>query len=323
MKKTILFAYMAIALFTQCKKSRHNLEEDIKREFEAKLHPKLKNIAVISQNDVYYLPELESTPVRLTNSPTLTKTKVKVSHDGTKVAFLNASSQPVILGTDGKEIATLSNYSSVTKVDWSQDDKTLIILSNNQFYFYGPALNIPIMTYKGTPFSNIYGGYIDVHSFAVSPSNDLLYSFQIYESSYYSYGNYYEKVIFKANGSTTDELLLSDSQYDQGSELNFVNGTQDMAIGIKATNSPNLVGTLKLYRYGSSYSYTSFSSSSYPYICPIYRSDLSYFLAGQRDDSYSTERYVVASTRNGAYGQRDVTLSQFYGSPGQLYLDWK
>ena len=325
----ILTLLCMILLFTSCKKSKRNLEEDIKLDFSQKLNPSAQNIAVISKNDVYYFSDLKYSPARVTNTPNEVKTNIKVSYDGSKVAFLNATGYVEIWKTSGELVEELTNYYNPTCFNWSANGETLYLLVGNTINFYGPSLKIPDLTNDGVKLSNIFNGYVEVSAVAISPRLDILYSYTIRTSSGY-YGYTYEaNTVFKEAGSTEEVILSTNSSsysdVTSASDLNFANATNDMLISISnpsydSNYSNSLVSELNVYYYKSK-SLRTRITNSYNMVNPVFRSDLSLYVSGTR--GYSSDNFVL--TLNRAYNSQTPakTLSDYSGTDETFYCDWK
>src|SRR4051812_38734483 len=55
------------------------------------------HVAAIINNDIYYFARLDSVPKRLTFTPSLVKSHVKLSADKTQIVYLNDIGTPVII----------------------------------------------------------------------------------------------------------------------------------------------------------------------------------------------------------------------------------
>ncbi len=322
--KTNIFLFIGLVLlFVQCKHTKNDINEQLKAQFNAQLHPTFKNIAVIYDNDVYYLSDFNASPVQLTSSAFSTKTKVKVSHDGTKVAYLDANNNPVIIDVATKLSTTITDYSNVKKVEWSGDDKTLCILANNSIYFHGPALNIPLLSFSGS-------GTPTIISFSVSAQGDVAYCYYTYTyDSYYGYYyyNYYASYKKNTGGIASTENVFFTYSYSSyyGStgiyqyEVDFAPASTTVNLSVPSTsgNSP-LSSSIQVYPDPTSTNYSTYSVSMYS---PVYRPDLGIIVGF--DYNSNVGNYQLAAQNTSYYYANPTYGSQFNNSDGVCYLDWK
>lgn len=98
--------------------------------------------------------------------------RVAISNDGTKVAYTDANGMPIIVDTLGNILHQLSQYSDVMDLGWAGNDSTLYILTNNQVFFFGPALDLP------TPLFDIPANAqnVTITSLDINDNLDVLYS---------------------------------------------------------------------------------------------------------------------------------------------------
>src|SRR4051812_22498575 len=123
MKRYLYIICLAITyLGTGCQKDPYPyITKDAADEIYAAQHPNVTNVAFIYNNDVYYAADIEKTPVRITTTATFKKF-IKMSHDHTKFAYLNAGGNIEIVDNAGKLITTLA-YNAIKSFDWTADDK--------------------------------------------------------------------------------------------------------------------------------------------------------------------------------------------------------
>ncbi|MFL5762523.1 MAG: hypothetical protein ACJ77K_01195 [Bacteroidia bacterium] len=198
MKKAVYLFYLALSMlfFYGCEKSPYVPKAVIDHIRDSIANAKrIEHIAFIYNNDVYYLGNIDVPAVRLTNTPALSKTKVALSHDLQKIAYINSAGNPEIIDRNGSITATLTSYTSVTQMDWSNDDATLYMLIGNSFSYYGAPISHPPLNFSGVP-----GTMQQVLSATLSKDNDLAYVVEYFDP----FAGYQQRLILKKNdGSGT------------------------------------------------------------------------------------------------------------------------
>ncbi len=304
MKKTLLIV-TAYLLLTACSKNPF-VSKEVIDEIEKKANPTIGNVAVIYNNDVYYYADFLKPSIQITHSPSEIKKQVRINHAGTKIAYLNSAGTPVIIDLSGNTLATLTQYTSVDKIDWTFDDNTLYILTGNQLYFYGATPSIPTITYVGV-FETV-----DLQNVALSKNNDLAYIFR-----YFSFSDGYRtKVIFKRNGSNTEVSMELEgySSFDFKT-LCFPEG-DELMVGFDPYNEPDVVSRIYIYKGGNSYVSSKFDNSQ-NYTTPVYKSSVICMISGYQNSS----GYYLASNR---YGYKDnIYYSSVNNDTNPIYTDWK
>src|SRR6185312_9584066 len=134
---------------------------------------------------------------------------VRMSHDHSKFAYLNAGKQIVVVDSTGKQVTTLSQYTQVKCFDWSADDKTLYILNGNTMAYYGPAMNLPA-------FSIPSGSDQSVSWVSVSMQGDFAYVAHWFD---FSYGDQYQLVV-QPHGNGQKFVYTNPDEY--GYEMDYV-----------------------------------------------------------------------------------------------------
>ena len=272
-------------------------------------NPAVQNVAFIYNNEVYFLADFDNSAQKITSSGGIKKF-VKVSHDHTKFAYQNVSGNVEIIDKTGKLITTL-NYSGIKSFDWTADDKTLFILSNDNLYYYGTALNLSI-TYPG-----ITPGYTtEILSASISLKGDFAY---IIHYSAYTYGDKYRLVIKPAGGGTTITYDNNTVPYSMN-YVQFSANLQDMTVGYRdPTYSANSFERVEFFTGLGAYPKFSFESSS-TYGTPVYNSTLNYTVCTVGDAN--SGKFTLSAFANSSSLKTKIQ-AQYTTTGNGLYTDWK
>jgi hypothetical protein len=311
MKQQFIFLLLVVFTSVQCKNESPFVSKDIIDAMEDKQNPKIGNIAVICNNDIFYIKKITDIPKQLTTSSSIEKKDIKISHNGEKIAYLDSSGTPVIIDNMGKILNTLVQFKNVKCMDWSANDETLYMLINRKVDFFGPALTIPAITYSGvasnvTPILNFI---------TISSNNDIAYS---YETS--TFDGTFHTVIFKKNDNSNNEQRLAYVRDMLVKHLLFVNITDELMVGYDWYDS-RIISKIEVYPYLSVYPSTILESSE-QYMDPIYRTDLQYLVGGYKDANSNI--FKIAATRflmseKGNYYFNNLSTQNY----SRLYVNWK
>lgn len=313
--KKIYFISLAFLLLVGCQTDNPFLSDEVIAEFFARKVPKpVEHVVVIVDNDIYYFRNFDSIPRRITSSPTEKKTHIKISNDHQKIAYLNASGNPVIIDTTGNVLATLSQFNSIKQMDWSNDGATLYMLINNDIQFYGPAMDIPEIDIEHSQ---------QVLSAAITKNNDLIYILQ--HHPFYHRPN--ELVIRKSDG----EDLVVEENTDHFGDMSTVNISKDGDYVLVGYSYFNLdYEEIDLYPMYGTRAATTFGLGSTNYTEAHYDHFSKYLVAGQRGSSAHDFTLIADFTydpfltdEENSDKNRDKYLTEFKGSTGKLWIDWK
>jgi hypothetical protein len=306
----ILFCY---ALFIMgCTKESPYVSEDIINEIKAIYSPsKYMHIAFVYNSDIYYLKDGQSTPKRLTFSPQISKTKIRISYKHNKIAFLRNDVIPTIIDTSGNVISELTQYNGVKQMDWSNNDSALYMLINNTFVFYGTKINIPQLTIPNDIPVNVGATII---SASISSKNDIAYII--------GYSDLYgakKRLIVKSSNGT--EILNSNSEDKYMQYVCFSGNASDFVVGYTDYNSSeNLFIKISLFSDLKKYpKQTLESSSSCFYITPNYRSDINAIVTTYKNSSTSNATIIFREIGM----DNDLLLNDFSSSNNNLIVNWK
>ena len=273
-------------------------------------NPVMKHIAVIHKNDVYYLPAVNGSAVRITNTPTLYKRMLSMSHNHKKFAFLNGSAI-VIVDDSGKQLARLTQYSNVKCFDWSANDETLYILSDNTMYYYGPSMNLPPFT-----ISYPYSSYTtDVLWASVSSKGDFAY---VFSGLSVTAGYYTTRLVIKPAGGGAD-VVYQPSGSDQMVYAAFSSNERDIVVGIAASTYSKSLEKLLFFSGLKNYPDFHIQSSEF-YSTPRYNSKEKFMVCGYGSGRSDT---LKLSSRCVTNFSKSITRNDFFNENDFLYTDWK
>ena len=291
------FHFLLVMLFlTSCEKN-----EEFPEVTEP--NPELKDIIYIENNDIILLPDTIADPFNVTNTPEITKLRIKISHDHQKIAYYDYIAKLiVILNRSGDTLNTIT-VPYAKSLDWSLDDQTLYYLYDNEIHFFGDSLDCPsIPQFPG-------GNVIEA---SISANLDLAY---IVEQFSFEQG-YTQELKIIAHGST-DIITIENNQNYEMTYVNFSSNESDLTVGYEWLN--NKLAYAECYS-GLSVTPDFNTQFNFDFFCPIYRSDLKCMVLGVID-SWSYHK-VMAWKLN-----QDNQLKLFYESSniydGSSYLDWK
>ncbi len=293
-------------------------KEDV-RKIDSTVHPAIKNVAFIYNNNIYYAADLNKPVTQVTTDGSALKL-VKMSHDYSKFAYLNASNRIVVIDNKGSVITTLSQYTQVKSFDWSADDKTLYILNGNAMAYYGTSMNLPAFTYPGI----VNGSTTEVLSVSVSMQGDLAYVVHGYN---FIDGDKYELVIQPASGG---QLIEYDDPEDDVYTMDYVNfsfNKQDLLVGYRESDDQSgRLETVKIFTDLKAYPDFTYGGSTTS--TPVYNSSLNYLVGGSTDNNTNTiapaalylGQNPVYTSANTA---KSIVLTNYSFSGINLYSDWK
>lgn len=184
MKRSYLHIILlaGVLLFSACEENPFLTKEEAEKQVEQintgndPFHA-IQNVVAIINNDIYYFNTLDAEPRQLTDTPGSVKTDVKLSFDKTRIAYLNASGNPVIIRADnGEHIETLTQYEYVRQMDWAKDQLTLYMLIDDEVVFHGTPLEV-IQPYTVHPWD-------DVSSFSMNSIGDQGYFIAHYDDAF-------------------------------------------------------------------------------------------------------------------------------------------
>jgi|GEM_PF-1178860 len=322
MKKTIytLLAVCLVSLFACQKDPYPYITLDEAKKIDSLVHPAIKNVAFIYEGNVYYVADFTKPVVQITKDGSAGG-PVKLSHDGTKFAYLTAPNNIRIVDNKGAVLTTLSQYSDVKSFDWSADDKTLWILNGDDIAFYGPNMKLPGISYES------FRKYSEqeILSASVSINGDLAYIIKAFD---FFTGVQYELIIERADKGPAIEYR-PDGFSGKPDYVSFSAHNQDLVVGYIDVNSYFSNGpqqNLEYFTDLNSYPAGHFGTVLTP--TPVYNSKLNYIVAaGQNKGGTRVPAAFYLGTGEttvftGANVAQNLFLDKF-GFSGVLYIDWK
>jgi hypothetical protein len=264
------------------------------------------HIAAIINNDVYYFARLDSVPKRLTFTPTVNKTDIKLSADKTQIAYLNNIGTPVVISAvDGSVIATLTAFSYVRQIDWAKDRKSLYFLSEQKIYTYGAPLTVsqPQTTYP----------WDEVSSFSMNAKGDQGYFIKYY-------GDFQYTLKYVSSSKSLDKSLKT---FDQNSYnfIDFYDNNGNFMLGSRdASKAFSRIVCVEDYNFYTAYYWDYEAMTS-----PEFSSDHEILLYGTMNNQVYQIKAVYLGTEayegHGLYDVLTKTITE-YTSKSPIYLDW-
>lgn len=308
MKVSIYFTAI-ILLFTQCRKENPYVDESVIKALELQNQGDgIQNVAIIFNNDVYYLNNFDAAAaVRLTNSPTIVKSYVALSYDKSKIAYVENGNKLVIIKTaDGKVIDSKSGYTYINQIGWSGSDKSLFIREGNSLSYYGEPLGFPDIDLNKLYTERLY-------SISLSKNGDWIYIRDRYD---FWNGTRRELVIVKAN---KEELTFIGEFSPKMSYVQFSANGRDFVVGL-IHSTGNYLDILELYNDYSGIPVQTWQSSE-KYSFPNYNRDVGYFVCGKTNTDGITMRLTAIYTLLEA--GKDKFRDEFNNTNNPLFVDWK
>ncbi|MGZ3890534.1 MAG: hypothetical protein ACXVI9_08530 [Mucilaginibacter sp.] len=287
--------------------------EEVKK-IDSVAHPAIKNVAFIYKNNIYYVADMTKTATQITTNGSAARF-VKMSHDHTKFAYENAAGTIIVVDNKGAVIATLSQYTKVSSFDWSKDDKTLYILNNSTLVYYGPAMNLPSITYPGI------SGNGNATCASVSPNGDLAYVIHWFD---FSYGDEYKLVIKPANNGPVTTYSNPENTGLVMDYVNFTSNTTDFVVGYGSpTGRQSMVEFFSGVNNFPKLTYGGSTTST-----PIYNSTLNYLVGGSFNSGANTIAPAALylgdpSEFQDANIPTTIVMKQYSATGSNLYTDWK
>lgn len=306
---------LVILLASSCQKGPYPyITLDQVKKIDSVDHPAIKNVAFIYKGNVYYVADMTKAPTQITTNGSAARF-IKMSHDHTKFAFENASGIIVVVDNTGTVITTLSQYTKVSSFDWSADDKTLYILNNSALVYYGPAMNLPSITYPGI------SGTGNATCASVSPNGDLAYVIHWFD---FSYGDEYKLVIKPANNGPVTSYSDPENAGLVMDYVNFTSNTTDFVVGYGTPNGRQ--SKVEFFSGVNNFPTLTFSGTTTS--TPIYNSTLNYLVGGSFDSNANTIAPAALylgdpSVFVAANVPVDIVLTQYSVTGSNLYTDWK
>lgn len=145
-KKTIL-AFTLISILISCDKKSNFLPSTKIDGFNDFVNPSRKNILLLSNNNLYFVKDEFTTPLKL-QSVTGEKKEISLSPDASIASFQDVFSNTYLVST--KQVAqseAISRLNGAKHLHWTNDGQIYGVFSNNNASFIralSPAFNYPI-----------------------------------------------------------------------------------------------------------------------------------------------------------------------------------
>lgn len=267
----------------------------------------VEDVVAIIDNDIYYFERLDSLPKKLTNSPTQAKTHVKLSHDKTQIAYINAAGNPVIINAaNGQHVKTLTQYNYITQMDWAKDRRTLYFLIGQDVFSDGESLLIPQ--------PEVTHPWDELSSFSMNAKGDHGYFLK-------RYGDFVNRLIYHSESENIDEELgnLDGDRYD------YVDFYDNKGGFLLAYTDPfgegfGRIVCIQNYDLWAAYEWDYESMNT-----PEFNGDLEVLLYGTMENQTYRIKAVYLGTEayegSGLYDVLSKVLIE-YTSDTPIYLDW-
>lgn len=322
MKKILIYLAGVFITLTlvKCEKSPYVSKDLIQHMRDSAIAAKtISNICFIYNNNIYFLDNLKNVAQKITNTPTNAKKEVRISHDLQKIAYINSVGNPEIIDRSGSIINTLTSYSNIKQMDWSNDDATLYMLIGSQFFYYGPAISHPLLNFSGIP----SGTNPQILSATLSKDNDLAYVVEYFDFT----NGYQQKLVLKINdGSNTWKLVDNTSFNFDMKYAKFSAHTKDLVVGYDDAVGSTYAKLTKLELYSNMNNFPDLTiepCTDCEFKYPIYSSEKKCIVSAFKDGSGSSSSTTfVLST----YYTSDVTFDNridYNNTSSDLIVDWK
>ncbi|MGB3466528.1 MAG: hypothetical protein WBA74_14710 [Cyclobacteriaceae bacterium] len=174
--RSLLIAMVGFVGFAACEGTDSNLlsEEEAQQILDVSF-PVVGNIAILdTNNEIFYISNLNEEEVAPVVSPNEGKSEVKLTDDGTLIAYLCEEGYPVIIDREGNTVVRYSDHTDVRGFGWANDFRTFYIYSGGEFTFIGEQISLPELT----AFEDAFVFPKEILHVSLSQQNDLLYIFQ-------------------------------------------------------------------------------------------------------------------------------------------------
>ncbi len=315
MRKLIVLFCVLLTLIFGCTPddSPFLTKEEAEKEIEALNNSRdpfypIRNVVAIIDNDIYYFKRLDSIPKRLTNTPTLVKTNVKLSYDRSRIAYLDQIGTPVIIRADnGQQIQKLSQYSYISSMDWAKDRLTLYMLNNGKVVFNGTPLQV----------TQPIGTFDQINSFSMNSIGDQAY--YVHSPFYFTY-----TLKFLSSGQKIDDQFnsISSKRYDY---VDFYDNKGNFLVGLTQSSYDykfSQIACIQNYKF-----YEAYYWDDDDMVTPDFNADLEVLIFGMSTGSSNFIKCVYLGKK--AYNSNSIspmdilrkTISN-YPSKSTIYLDW-
>jgi hypothetical protein len=307
--KYISICVLTSLLLFSCSKDNPFVPKEVIDELIENQNIDIQNVSFIYNNDIYFLTNFEDSPEQITNSPSIGKSKIKMSFDYQKFAYLNANGIIEIIDRNGNLQQQLTQYTNIKSFDWSYDNTTLYILNNNQLVFSGSTMNVPTLTYPSSIPSNVQK---DIVGCTISISGDLAYIIHTWDALN---GDQY-MMINKPNNGSNSELIYNAGFLEVLNYIQFSSNKKDLVLGYGGSGQKDI----ELFKdFNQTPEHTFESSENYGN--SIYRSDINYMLTCYQ--SSSSNNFILMARNLIDFPDKDISHSQYNGNSTSLSLDWK
>jgi hypothetical protein len=266
-------------------------------------------IAAIINEDVYWIRHFDDKPKKIPSNVVGPKTQVRMKHDHSKIAFVAFGGDVIITDTLGSYI-TVKTSSAIQQLDWTRDDKTLWMLINNKFAYYGTTIALPALEKQ-----------VDerILSAAVTPGKDVFYIVQ----TPLGLGSFTERLEFRGHNGTERTIHKQPGEIRHMADARLSKDGNNFVLGY--TRSPFETDLLKIEIYSFDKNSPDYTDETVRHFDSVYDFNSNYIVTLRADNSFNGDFYLAAEyTRNEAFGEdHSQYKSDFNGILGTIYVDWK
>lgn len=267
----------------------------------------VRNVVAVINNDIYYFDRLDVLPRRLTSSPGQAKSNVKLSSDRTKIAYINANGNPVIIrASDGVVLETLTAYKFIKQMGWVRNSETLFMLIGQRVVLHGAAVEFtqPEVTHP----------WDEITSFSLNSSGDEAYVIR-------PYGSGTSWLVYRSNEENIDEIFSS-FEGDRIDYVHFYDDKGNFLVGRKnyLGTGINQIKCIQNYDF-----YPAFVLEYEDMQTPTFSSDQEIvFFSTAENGRYYIKGIYLGTEAYGNRGSSDVLTRtlEAYESETPIWIDW-
>ncbi|HTE30015.1 MAG TPA: hypothetical protein VK666_06560, partial [Chryseolinea sp.] len=201
-----------------------------------------------------------------------------------------------------------SGLGTVIDMDWSQDDKTLWLLVDDEIKFYGPALTVPELE---KDFQE------EVISAAVTANRDVFYIVRRPTASGYT-----ERLEFRGrNGASRTISKKSGETYHMAS-VRLSKDKEHFVLGYNLAQGYEELEKLEFYELNASFPDFTYESSQ-SYAEAIYDAESAFMVTVTSE--FGDAFYLAAEYTLNELGEEDFSKYKYdySGEIGSVFIDWK
>jgi hypothetical protein len=305
MNNKIFFLFFALIVFG-CASDNPFISEELALQLLNKDKTRTVSYATfIHHQDVYYVRSFDEQPKKITNSPTVEKRHVRISHDHSKIAFLNSAGTPVIIDTLGNIVDVLEQFDNVKEYNWMPGDEGLYLVIDNGLHFSGSTPDIGAVALEFQE---------ELLSVIITPDNTVIYLAQRPNGSG-GYAQRIERIDADGNGQTIEP------QFGEIREMHALRLSHDgkyFTVGYSASAFSDELVKIEVFQIGGEFPEMTFEEDEY--LDAVYDANSKYMVMALGESSgffpaaFYTENEVFEDDKS-------IYLVEYSGD--EVYVDWK